>query len=67
MSDDMRALRRDLRPLTNAFRGGRLIIGLLVLLFMGIFVLGFIIEALKGPENQPTTPAGKAQHERRTR
>jgi hypothetical protein len=65
MSDDLRALRRDLRPLTNAFRGGRLIIGLLVVLFLGIFLLGFIIEAFRGPAKQLPTPAEKAQHERR--
>src|SRR5882757_4398520 len=59
MSNDLRGMRHDLRPITCAFRGGRLIIGLFFVLFMAIFVLGFIIEALKTPNPQPPRPADK--------
>jgi Kef-type K+ transport system membrane component KefB len=60
MSNDLRGLRHDLRPITSAFRGGRLIIVLFFVLFMAIFVLGFIVEALKNPSPQSPRPAGGA-------
>ncbi len=62
MSNNTRGMRNDLRPITNVFRAGRLIIGLFFLLFMGIFILGFIIESLEAPAPESAHPAGKAHH-----
>ncbi len=67
MSDQLRELRHDLRPLVNRYRGARLIIGLFVFLFMGIFVLGFVIEMLKSPEKQVTPPTNHTRHDRGAR
>jgi Kef-type K+ transport system membrane component KefB len=61
MSNDLRGLRHDLRPIMSAFRGGRLIIVLFFALFMAIFVLGFVVEALKDPSPQSPRHADGAQ------
>lgn len=38
---------QDLRPITNAFRGGRLVIMLLFALFMLAMILGLVAQAFR--------------------
>jgi hypothetical protein len=57
--DAIRELKNELRPITAPFRAGRLIIGLFVLLFAGIFALGFIEQILKGPNDSVSSYSRK--------
>jgi hypothetical protein len=59
--DAIRELKNELQPITAPFRAGRLIIGLFVLLFAGIFVLGFIEQILKGPNDSVSSSSRKSR------
>lgn len=61
MSDQLRSLRRDLHPITNTFRAGRLIIVLLFCLFTIPILLGLIVEVLRPHNDAP--PAATKTHE----
>jgi hypothetical protein len=61
MPDTIRELRNELRPITAPFRAGRLIIGLFVLLFAGIFALGFIEQILKGPNDSDSSSSRESR------
>lgn len=65
MSEELRDLRRDLRPITNTFTAGRLIILLLFCLFMIPMILGFLVEVFQ-PHKEPV-PAAPKTHDRRPR
>ncbi len=41
------SMSQNLRPITNAFRGGRLVIMLLFALFITVMVLGFVAQTLR--------------------
>ena len=45
---------QDLRPITNAFRGGRLVIMLLFALFMLAMILGLVAQAFRPASLDPT-------------
>lgn len=65
MSEELRDLRRDLRPITNTFTAGRLIILLLFCLFMIPMILGFLVEVFQ-PRKEAVPPA-PTTHDRRPR
>ncbi len=54
----------DLKPITNAFRAGRLVVVLLFSLFMVVMILGLLAEAFR-PES--TVPDRTSQPVRRVR
>ena len=47
------SMSQDLRPITNAFRGGRLVITLLFALFMLAMILGLVAQAFRPSASAP--------------
>ena len=52
------SMSQNLRPITNAFRGGRLVITLLFALFMLAMILGLVAQAFRPTASAP----GRADH-----